>query len=267
MGLYDDTRSAWKAVKPTSTKAVPITARTEFFVHWNGGPLGLFGKPHAECLRAVKAIQAEHMHDDPDHGWSDIGYNALVCPHARLIEGRGRDYAGAHCPGHNTSGIAVQFMLGEGEHPTEAMKARVRRFYDNCCQAAGRALTRKGHRDDFATACPGAELYTWVRNGLPANTKEEPVTPADVKAIVNGLLNADVIPAPNPTKTNPTFTVKSAIEWCLRRSSQSYSETLRLGKALEALAETLPAESAKALLDALSQDYDADVVLTPKEGS
>lgn len=180
--MFDDTRSAWKAVKPESTRPVPITARTEFFIHWNGGPLGLFGKPHTACLAAVRGIQAEHMHDDPSHGWSDIGYNALVCPHARLIEGRGRDVAGAHCPDHNTSGIGVQFMLGEGEHPTEAMKERVRSFYDECVTAAGHSLKRMGHRDGSATACPGAELYTWVRNGLPVTIRKDNTmpTPKDV---------------------------------------------------------------------------------------
>lgn len=182
MATFDDTRAKWKAANATSVKAVPITARTEFFVHWNGGPLGLFGKPHTACLAKVKSIQSEHMHDDPSHGWSDIGYNALVCPHARLIEGRGRDFAGAHCPNHNTSGVAVQFMLGEGEHPTEAMKARARRFYDECNAAAGRTLKRMGHRDAYATACPGAELETWVRNGFPVTIRKDTdmPTPKDV---------------------------------------------------------------------------------------
>lgn len=96
-------------------------------------------------------------------------------------------------------------------------------------------------------------------------TQEDEVTPEDVKAIINGLLNADVIPSPSPSKTNPTFTVKSAIEWNLRRASQANSGVQRIEGALKALARTLPEASAQAVLDALAEDYDAEVTLTPKE--
>jgi hypothetical protein len=163
--IYDDDRSDWGAAAPLYINAVAITSRTEYFTHYDGGVnVGLFGKDHARCLERVKAIQTFHM---KERGWSDIGYNALVCVHGRLIQGRGRDRVGAHCTNHNTSGIGVQFMVGGTEKITDVMKARMRKFYDQSCSAAGTTLAKKGHRDGMSTDCPGDYAYAWVQAGMP----------------------------------------------------------------------------------------------------
>ena len=167
MSYFDDTRADWGARPPRSIQTVPIVDRREFFTHWNGGPVGLAGKPHTACLAAVRSDQAFHM---DSNGWSDIGYNGLVCPHARLICGRGLYAAGAHCPDHNTVGLGFQFMVGTGETVTPAMFARMRRAYDDACDEAGRTLTPLGHRDRYATQCPGDQVHAWTLAGMPTTT-------------------------------------------------------------------------------------------------
>lgn len=119
-------------------------------------------------------------------GWSDIGYNALICSHARLIEGRGRDVVGAHCTGHNSAAVGVQFMVGGDEKPTPEMYARARRFYDECCRAGGRTLRKLGHRDGFATSCPGDVIEAWVKAGMPAKTDPAKATPTPVPTTPTG---------------------------------------------------------------------------------
>lgn len=166
--LCDDTRTAWNARPPTSTRTtVDISRRTEFFNHYIGpGSPNFAGRPHSECLTQVRAWQLQHQ----NQGWKDIGYNALVCGHARLVEGRGLEYSGSHCPDHNTTGFGVQFMVAGTEKPTPAMYARMRKLYDDLVKLKGGALAKRGHRDGVSTSCPGDIVYAWVKAGMPAAT-------------------------------------------------------------------------------------------------
>jgi hypothetical protein len=169
--FYDDTRSDWNARPPTSTRtSVDISRRTEFFNHYIGpGSPNFMARPHADCLAKVREWQAYHQ----SKGWKDIGYNALVCGHARVVEGRGLGYSGSHCPDHNTSGFGVQFMVAGTERPTDAMYARMRRLYDDLVKAKGGPLAKRGHRDGVSTTCPGDIVYAWVKAGMPAPTTTE----------------------------------------------------------------------------------------------
>lgn len=167
MSLYDDTRAAWGAAPPRRTLAtVAANRRTEFFTHWNGPRLSLSAAdPHSKCLAQVRAFQRYHQ---VIQGWADIGYDALACPHGRIIEGRGIQYRGSHCTGHNTTGHGVQIMVGQGNPVPPAALAAARRLYDALSRRAGRALAKRGHRDGMSTTCPGDELYRWVKAGMPA---------------------------------------------------------------------------------------------------
>ena len=168
MSIWDDTRADWGATSTSGMAFVPAARRDEFFNHYDGAnPLGLADQPHSACLAKVKADQRFHM--GPSRGWSDIGYNGLICQHGRAIEGRGLDYAGAHCPDHNTRGYGIQFQVGGNEAPTQAAKDRMRRLYDDLCKRSGRQLSMKGHRDGLATLCPGDIVYSWVKAGMPVS--------------------------------------------------------------------------------------------------
>lgn len=113
----------------------------------------------------------QDFHQD-GRGWVDIGYNFLVDVSGRIFEGRGWEVSGAHAPGHNVSGIGV-CMIGRDGDATPAAKAAIRWLYDEACRLAGRRLKMLGHRDVFATDCPGDELYAWVRAGMPADLEDD----------------------------------------------------------------------------------------------
>jgi peptidoglycan hydrolase-like protein with peptidoglycan-binding domain len=49
-----------------------------------------------------------------------------------------------------------------------AARESIRWLYDQAVARAGHSLRKMGHRDGKSTACPGDELYAWVRAGMPA---------------------------------------------------------------------------------------------------
>jgi len=165
--FYDDRRSAWGAASPkNSLTSVALSNRKYFFTHWVGaGKLALENKPHSACLQQVRSWQRFHM--GPDRNWADIGYNALICPHGRCIEGRGLQYRGSHCPDYNTSGVGVQFMVGKQDTVTQAAYARMRKLRDALEAEPGTKLYLRGHRDGTGTECPGDTIYKWTKAGMP----------------------------------------------------------------------------------------------------
>ncbi|MFJ4342677.1 peptidoglycan-binding protein [Streptomyces sp. NPDC088915] len=153
-------RATWGAKPWNGTPAtVALSARTEFFVHYDGGtPVSRTG------FAIMRAIEAEHL----GNGWSGIGYHFVVDQAGNIYEGRGWGLQGAHCPDHNTSGIGVQIAIGGDQQPSAAALAACRALYEEACRKTGRTLAKRGHRDGFATACPGPRLYSWVQAGMPA---------------------------------------------------------------------------------------------------
>lgn len=159
------TRAGWKARAPRASGryTVPWSARTEFFTHHTNGPRD----------QALKTIQDFHM--GPSRGWGDVGYNFLVRDDGTIYEGRGWLVVGAHCRGHNRSGIGVAFI--GNDNPTEAALRSIRWLYDEACRKAGRTLRKLGHGQRYATACPGPKLQAWVNDGMPVDGAAAPPKP------------------------------------------------------------------------------------------
>jgi hypothetical protein len=251
--FYDDTRSDWNARPPTSSRtSVDISKRTEFFNHYIGpGSPGYANRPHADCLAAVRSWQLMHQ----NKGWKDIGYNALVCGHARVIEGRGLGYAGSHCPDHNTSGFGVQFMVAGTERPTDAMYARMRKLYDDLVRAKGGALAKRGHRDGVATTCPGDIVYAWVKAGMPGPTitppppdppEDDMAISDDEKRIILGRLDYLANTVGPRTETIRLDVVKLAAELAVVKAAVAADDTDPLDPAR---AEAIFREEVAARLD------------------
>lgn len=169
------TRAQWGARKPNATIHQTTWAkRGTFYVHYSA----------ASKSQKVRAIQDYHMDTQK---WGDIGYNWLVDADGNIYEGRGWLGIGAHVAGYNTVGIGVCFIGKDGDD-TKAAREAIRWLYDEACRLAGRKLDIKGHRDSNATACPGAKLYAWVKEGLPVEKpKPAPTPPAtDTHTVVRG---------------------------------------------------------------------------------
>lgn len=155
----------WGGTKPDmSDKFVPLSQRTEFFVHYDGGvPVTRTG------YSIPQAITRYHVET---RGWVFAGYNYVIesnpnsVSDGAIYELRGRDVQGAHCPNHNITGIGVQVAIGADQLPTEKALTSLVWLYNEINKAAGKTLEKKGHRDGKATLCPGEHLYYFVRSGF-----------------------------------------------------------------------------------------------------
>lgn len=210
--MIDDTRAGWSA-RPTTWTATQVAyytvapgARVGVSWHYPGGPAGLFGKPHTSCLARVNAWQRDHQAKD----WADIGYNLLICPHARVIEGRGVDLVGAHSPGVNRVHYGVQLMAGVGETPTPAMFAKAAQLNAWLEARSRKQLRQWGHQDDpqASTACPGAVIQRWVDADGPNRTTTTPT------------------PTPTPTQEDDDVTPEQVEATAQRAASLVWSRMI-----------------------------------------
>ncbi|MFE2301481.1 peptidoglycan recognition protein [Streptomyces sp. NPDC059445] len=139
------------------------------------------------CAQVPSIIRSIYRYHVVSSGWRDIGYNFLVDKCGNIYEGRAGGVAkavqGAHTRGFNTNsmGIAVIGTFGATK-PTDAAVKAISRLTawklglyganprgKTYLTSAGGNLYRKGknvrlnvisgHRDGFATECPGRLLY------------------------------------------------------------------------------------------------------------
>lgn len=166
-------------------EVVPLSDRTEFFVHYEGAPTDGAG--------GVAVPRAIHQYHRDVQRWRGIGYSWVVTQDGKIYEGRGWDYSGSHCPDHNRSGWAVQVHMGGTETPTPAALHSARWLYDQAVGRVGRPLAMRGHRDGYATECPGDRLYAWVRAGMPdpipvVPKEDDDMTPEDFRDLLRNTM-------------------------------------------------------------------------------
>jgi hypothetical protein len=139
------------------------------------------------CAQAPSVIRSIYRYHVVSSGWRDIGYNFLVDKCGTIYEGRAGGVAkpvmGAHTLGFNTDsmGIALLGSYGTTKPSARSVTAiakltawKLGLFKGNprgktYLTSGGGNLYQKGkkvrlnvisgHRDGFATSCPGARLY------------------------------------------------------------------------------------------------------------
>lgn len=139
------------------------------------------------CTQAPSLIRGIYRYHVKSMGWRDIGYNFLVDKCGNIYEGRAGGVAkpvlGAHTLGFNSNsmGIAVLGSYGSKKPPAAVTKAVARLAAwklglhganpkgKTYLKSGGGNLYPKGrkvrlnvisgHRDGFATQCPGWQLY------------------------------------------------------------------------------------------------------------
>jgi hypothetical protein len=180
---------------------------------------------HDKCDDYVRQIQAQHM---DGNGWSDIGYSFVVCTHGYVYEGRGlrrRNSANGNTA-LNEQDYAVLLMVGSSglTKPTDAQLNGARDAIDYCRKEGPAGTWLGGHRDGYATSCPGDPIYVWAKAGAPRPTapqEDDMPTAAEIAdAVVSKLLAgggvlensdlhhiwyADKIPAARPPYNNPDY--------------------------------------------------------------
>ena len=168
-------RAEWGGRKPRSISRIPGPVTSTTF-HWEGPKMGTF--THSSCASKVRGIQNFHM---DSRGWSDIAYNAVVCPHGYVFEGRwvgARSAAQGTNAGNDTS-YAICGLFGEGDVLTDLMKDAYLDCRTYFMATAKTGATIRPHSYWHATACPGNGVRVWIGDGAkdPIADGPEPAPP------------------------------------------------------------------------------------------
>ncbi|MFE7485444.1 peptidoglycan-binding protein [Streptomyces sp. NPDC057552] len=165
MKLVTRAQLGWPAsAAPSQTTAKGVK------VHYEGTPVSTkLLTNHDACITEWKNIRKSHLANKTE-GYSDVAYNFAACPHGYLLEGRGlRKRTGANGnQALNQGHYAIVGLVGSSglTEPTDAMLDAIRDGID-LLRNNGAGNEIKGHRDGYATACPGGPLYAWVKKGAP----------------------------------------------------------------------------------------------------
>lgn len=159
-------RSSW-ANRGPRTQPVGLNSFADgWFIHW----LGASNPATASDVDILRATQRYHM---DAKGWNDIAYSFAIgrqrpdCVYTL----RGWGIQGGHTEGHNSTSMAVVFLLGPGETPTPAMLATCAEFLRTAPLPYTAPPARvRPHRAVRQTDCPGPDLAAWVEAGLPTTT-------------------------------------------------------------------------------------------------
>ncbi|MFB9476957.1 peptidoglycan recognition family protein [Nonomuraea salmonea] len=137
-------------------------------IHYTGGKVSpKLVDDHDRCVALVRSIQSQHQ---KGNGWIDIGYTYAVCPHRHIFVGRGAHHLpAANGPGLNSGHYAVLALVGSSGlvKPPPLMLAGIWDAITYLRKHGGAGKEIKGHRDGYATECPGPWLTKWIAKGAP----------------------------------------------------------------------------------------------------
>lgn len=260
MALKLVSRSQWGArAYRTPNGATPYSrGRRGVKLHYLGTPYT--DRPHDRCDDYVRQIQAQHM---DGNGWSDIGYSFAVCTHGYVYEGRGlkrRNSANGNTT-LNDQDYAVLLLVGSSglTKPTDAQLDGARDAIEYCRTSGPAGDWLGGHRDGYATSCPGDAVYAWAKAGAPrpaAQQEEDPMAGMTKQDIYDAVWKLDQVAAPDSAadrKTNATW------------QPQSYLKDI--GNRVRSLTVTVAAQSAaiSALAEKVGSGVDTNTVVAAVE--
>jgi hypothetical protein len=162
--------ATWGARDPSSALTLLSNNPNKILIHHTATANSTdYSQAHAYSL--ARTIQNYHM---DVNGWSDTGQHFTVSRGGYMMEGRHYSLSkltagsgmvqGAHCPGQNTQSIGIE---NEGTYtsvtPTSALYSNLVQLCAYICTKYGIAATQiYGHRDFYATACPGDAFYAML---------------------------------------------------------------------------------------------------------
>lgn len=156
------TRKEWSARPPKQpyTKQ-KVDKNSTLFIHWSDSS-AVFAKSRKDQIQLIQNIQDFHM---DTRAWNDIGYSYVLFPENNyikeptLFEARRFENVPAAQEGSNTGNGAVCVVMKPGDPLKPSTIKALRKVYK-----AFPGKNVKGHRDVYATGCPGDLLY----NKIPA---------------------------------------------------------------------------------------------------
>ena len=188
MSIRLNTTADW-GMPPTSRRYDFNRNDPGICIHYPG-PGSFRFEQHQRCLEQVKAWDQQHR----NRGSLALEYGCVVCQHGFFIPARSTWDRMLARPGSNGSAyangeaISIQFMAGTGDRAPNDQE------YQWIGEVAARAVSQgcrpviTGHRDWFATACPGDPIYsnlaTIKKYTLGGTPPPEPIVEDDDMAVV-----------------------------------------------------------------------------------
>lgn len=151
-------RRAWGADPPTGDyRKHRIDHLT---IHHSGSVLWR----NRDAPARFRAMQQGHQAE----GWPDIAYHVLVDRHGNVYRARPPWAKGNTRTNYNPRGHLLVMCIGnfdEQEIPRRQLNAAIDVLAWACAHFDVRPRRIGGHRDYASTACPGDDLYRYIRNG------------------------------------------------------------------------------------------------------
>lgn len=159
--------ATWGARDPSSALTLLSNNPNKILIH-HTDTANQSDTSQAAAYALARSIQNYHM---DSNGWSDTGQHFTISRGGYIMEGRHYSLSkltagsgmvqGAHCPGQNTQAIGIEH---EGTYMTVTPPAALyNQSVEMCayiCSKYGIAPTEiYGHRDFYATDCPGDAFY------------------------------------------------------------------------------------------------------------
>lgn len=195
-------RAEWGALPPKSAYS-PMTQADGWVVHWVGAPCQQDPSlPQSKAL--VYNLQEGAFNGANGENYIDIPYNFLIDLNGRIFEGRGwANKSGANgSTNYNAHAWAVCILSGPGNTLTQEAKDALAWLTQEGARRVAAVSYVKGHRDVYATQCPGDEAYAYVPylNAHLHDAEAPPVDWAALAALVK--LEQDVTAKPLKWKTH-----------------------------------------------------------------
>jgi hypothetical protein len=135
-------------------------------------------RDHSYCKGYWTGIRNSHLANKAE-GYSDVAYSYAVCRHGYVLEGRGLGFrTGAN--GNQTLNAdhdAVVILYGTNDKSVSEEVVTAVREVIAFLRGHDTGKEIKGHRDGYATACPGGPLYAFVKSGEFEPVKAPPAPP------------------------------------------------------------------------------------------
>lgn len=161
-------RETWGARRTPGPRTRPLPLRRMFLHHSGALRNALAGKVGTPASERAAMRELEEIGYQRFGAWGyGISYTFVVFPSGRVYEGHPVHYVGAHTAGHNTEGAGICWAGDYTQRGGTALQVKATAELVNHLRAKGQATTNQlagGHRDVFATACPGNAAYPQVRD-------------------------------------------------------------------------------------------------------
>lgn len=163
-GMYFRSREQWGARTPDEPYK-DITNPDGVKIHYLGEAFAPIN--HDECDNYMRQTQDYQMDESPED-FMDFAYSLAVCQHGYVYDGRGKGHQSGANGNEDLNAkhygvVAFVGSVGVTE-PTENM---ILGLQDSIAylRRAGAGNEILGHRDGYATACPGKALYALTEDG------------------------------------------------------------------------------------------------------